>query len=102
MSREQMRGRSLLEDLPVQYHDNLARTLAGESIRVEGRIPPELCADESWTRVATLPIRDESGSVCGGMVIVVDISQQKRADELVESSPSSTRSPSCPTAPCSR
>ena len=32
MSREQMRGRSLLEDLPVAYHDNLARTLAGEAI----------------------------------------------------------------------
>jgi len=84
ISREQMRGRSLLEDLPVQYHDNLARTLAGESIRAEGRVPPELCKDESWTRIATLPIGDETGVVLGGMVIVVDVSQQKRADELVE------------------
>ena len=84
MSREQMRGRSLLEDLPAQYHDNLARTLAGESIGAEGKVPPELCEGESWTRIATLPIRDETGTVSGGMVIVVDVSQQKRADELVE------------------
>jgi len=84
MTRDEMRGRSLLENLPPAYHDSLARTLAGESIDEQGKLPPELCDEETWTHVTTLPIRDEDGVVRGGMVILFDVSEQKRADELVE------------------
>ncbi len=84
MTREEMRGRSLLEDLPPLYHDYLARTLAGESVDEQGQLPPELCEEETWTRVTTLPIRDDDGVVRAGMVIVFDVSEQKHADELVE------------------
>jgi diguanylate cyclase (GGDEF)-like protein/PAS domain S-box-containing protein len=84
MTRDEMRGRSLLEALPPVYHGDLERTLAGESIDAQGKVPPGLCKDETWTHVTTLPIRDEHGVVRGGMVIVFDVSEQKRADELVE------------------
>jgi PAS domain S-box-containing protein len=84
MTRDEMRGRSLLDDLPPVYHNNLARTLAGESVDEQGKLPPELCEEETWIHVTTLPIRDEDGVVRGGMVIVFDVSEQKHADELVE------------------
>jgi diguanylate cyclase (GGDEF)-like protein/PAS domain S-box-containing protein len=84
MTRDEMRARSLLEDLPPAYHDTLARTLAGESIDAQGKVAPELCAEETWTEVKTLPIRDAEGTVRGGMVIVFDVSERKRAEELIE------------------
>ena len=84
MSREEARGRSLLDILPARYHDNLTRTLAGESVKAQGGLPAEFPAAESWHRVTTLPVRDEAGAVRGGMLVVVDVSEQKRADALVE------------------
>lgn len=84
MTRQEARGCSLFEVLPAQHHDNFARTLAGESVRAEGKIPTELREQEPWHRVTTFPIRDQEGVVQGGMVIVVDVSAQKRADELIE------------------
>jgi diguanylate cyclase (GGDEF)-like protein/PAS domain S-box-containing protein len=84
MTRDEMRGGSLLRALPPAYHDSLARTLAGESIDAQGKVPPELCAEETWTEVKTLPIRDAEGIVRGGMVIVFDVSERKRAEELIE------------------
>ena len=84
MTRDEMRGRSLLEVLSPAYHGDLERTLAGESIDAQGKVPPGLCKDETWTHVTTLPICDEYGVVHGGLVIAFDVSEQKRADELVE------------------
>jgi diguanylate cyclase (GGDEF)-like protein/PAS domain S-box-containing protein len=84
MSRKQMLGRSLLEDLPPLLHADLARTLAGESMDGQGRVPSELGEQETWTRVLTLPIRDRAGTVQAGMVIATDISERKRANELAE------------------
>ena len=84
MSRAQARGRSLLEILPAQYHGNLTRTLTGESVRAEGTVPAELSQGEPWHRVTTLPVRDQCGAVQGGMLIVTDVSEQRRADQLVE------------------
>ena len=84
MTRDEMRGRSLLEVLSPAYHGDLERTLAGESIDAQGKVSPGLCKDETWTHVTTLPICDEYGVVHGGLVIAFDVSEQKRADELVE------------------
>ena len=50
MTRDEMRGRSLLEALPPAYHGDLERTLAGESIDAQGKVPPGLCKDETWTQ----------------------------------------------------
>jgi diguanylate cyclase (GGDEF)-like protein/PAS domain S-box-containing protein len=84
MSREEMRGRSLRELLTPAYCENLERTLEGRTIEDQGRVSPDLCEEGLWTRVLMLPIRDAAGSVHGGMVIVVDISEEKRASELAE------------------
>lgn len=84
MSREEMCGRSLLNDLPPQYHHNLARTLAGESVDEQGKLAPEVSAEEPWTHVTTLPVRAATGAICGGMIFVEDVSEQVHAGELVE------------------
>ena len=84
MSRAEARGRSLLEILPTQFHDNLTRTLAGESVNAEGTLPAELSPGEPFHRVTTLPVRDQAGTVQGGMLVVTDVSHQRRADQLVE------------------
>jgi PAS domain S-box-containing protein len=46
-SREEMRGRSLLEELPPAHHETLARTLAGESIHEQGKLLPKGGEQES-------------------------------------------------------
>ena len=84
MSRAALVGRSLREDFPAAYVANMERVLAGETVEAEDMVAPQLSPKERWTRVVMVPIRDVSGNVQAGMTIVVDVSQQKRADELIE------------------
>ena len=85
-SREGMRGRSLLEELPPARHENLARTLAGESIHEQGTLLHE-CGEggeeDGWAQLTTLPLHDEAGDVQGGVLIAGDILRQKHAEELI-------------------
>jgi len=83
-SRAALVGRSLRDDFPASYLANMERVLAGESVEVEDAGAARLSAEERWTRVLMVPIRDAAGAVQAGMTIAVDVSQQKRADELIE------------------
>ena len=84
MPRAALVGRCLRDDFPAAYIADMERVLAGESVEVEGAIARQLAPEERWSRVLMVPIRDSAGDVKAGMTIVVDVSQQKRADELIE------------------
>lgn len=83
-SRAEMRGTSLRQYLPPEYVAHTERVVAGERVEAEERLPAELCAHQPWMHVVMLPIRDAGGVVHGGMTIVVDISDQRRAEDLAE------------------
>ena len=63
---------------------DLERILAGETLEIEDQLARELCPEQPWTHVLMLPIRDAGGVVRGGMTIVVDVTDQQRAEELAE------------------
>ncbi len=84
MTRETMIGCSLRDYLPPEYVTTNERAIAGEMIEIEGKLAPELGPGELWTHVHILPIRDGEGVVQGGTTIVADVSEQRRADELIE------------------
>jgi diguanylate cyclase (GGDEF)-like protein/PAS domain S-box-containing protein len=84
MTRDAMVGCSLRDCLPSDDVASTERVIAGETIEIEDRIASELCPEGHWTHVLMVPIRDGEGLVHGGMTIVVDVSEQKLAEELAE------------------
>jgi diguanylate cyclase (GGDEF)-like protein/PAS domain S-box-containing protein len=84
VSRAALVGRCLRDDLPADRLATMERVLAGESVETEGATAPQLGSKQRWTRVLMVPIHDPAGYVQAGMTIVVDVSRQKRADELIE------------------
>jgi diguanylate cyclase (GGDEF)-like protein/PAS domain S-box-containing protein len=84
LSRAEMIGRSLRDYLPPECIADHERMLGGETLEMEAKLTPEVCAEEPWTRALLVPIRDAEGVVHGGMTIVADVSQEKHAEELIE------------------
>jgi diguanylate cyclase (GGDEF)-like protein/PAS domain S-box-containing protein len=84
MTREQMRGASLRDLLPPEYIATTERVIAGEALDVEDRISEKLNPAQPWTHVLMRPIVDAAGVIHGGMVIAVDVTGQKQAEELAE------------------
>ncbi|MDC7788916.1 ATP-binding protein [Rhodoplanes sp. TEM] len=60
-----------------------ARALRGEPVwpGVEFFFRGDATQPPTWTRVAALPFRDENGAVSGAVQMIVDIDQEKRAEE---------------------
>jgi diguanylate cyclase (GGDEF)-like protein/PAS domain S-box-containing protein len=83
-TRESMCGVRLSDYLPPEYVSESVRTLAGETVVCEHKLSPESCGAEAHVRGHLLPLRDAAGAVCGGVTIVADVSEHKRAEALVE------------------
>jgi PAS domain S-box-containing protein len=57
----------------------LARAMRGESVRVELMIEHPERAGGVFLEVAARPMRDAEGNLCGGVAVLRDITEQKRA-----------------------
>jgi diguanylate cyclase (GGDEF)-like protein/PAS domain S-box-containing protein len=83
-TRESMRGTHLSDFLPPEYVRENARALGGETVMSDHRLEPGVCGAEAHVHAHLLPLRDADGSVHGGVTIVADVSDHKRAEALVE------------------
>jgi diguanylate cyclase (GGDEF)-like protein/PAS domain S-box-containing protein len=83
-SRKQIVGESLRGSLPPEYIGYVERVLSGEVIETDDRVSEELNPDQPWTRVTLIPVRDGRRTVAGGMIVVEDVTKQRRTEELVE------------------
>ncbi len=93
MGREQVIGLFWYE-MPLDWHEGSESCPAVEAMEAGERIETEKLADDgrAWFIQAT-PLRDQNGTVVGGVEIALDISEYKRANEAQEESPEESRQP---------
>ena len=84
MPREEMRGQRLRPDVRKLLQKRFARVFAGEAVFHEDKVLPEFGQSDGWMRTMMLPIRDADGVVWGTAMMAVDISENERAEKLVE------------------
>jgi len=84
MPREEMRGQRLRPEVRKLLQKRFARVFAGEAVFHEDKVLPEFGQSDGWLRTMMLPIRDADGAVWGTAMMAVDISEDERAEKLVE------------------
>jgi PAS domain S-box-containing protein len=71
-----------VNDRPVRGHESvLARTLQGEVVAGREILYHRGDGVSAWIRVSGVPIRDASGKIVGGVDLITDIDDEKRARE---------------------
>lgn len=82
--KEAMLGRTIYESLPPDFvkaiEGNMRRVLAGESFSAE------LPFGDLWYTYNYVPIRDDAGRVLYGMILAVNITERRRAEEALRKS----------------
>ena len=73
-----------VNDRPVQGHESvLARTLQGEDLPSREILYHRGDGKKAWIRVRGAPINDPSGKIVGGVDLITDIDEEKRAREAL-------------------
>jgi PAS domain-containing protein len=73
-----------VNDRPVRGHESvLARTLQGEVVAGREILYHRGDGVSAWIRVSGVPIRDASGKIVGGVDLITDIDDEKRAREAL-------------------
>jgi PAS domain S-box-containing protein len=88
MTPEQLEGRDIRELFPEDadhyYEDDLEVIRSGKpkwGIVAQMQVPG---GDRRWVQTDKVPYRDEMGSIAGVIAFVVDITERKEAEELIE------------------
>jgi PAS domain S-box-containing protein len=69
---------------PIEGHESvLARTLQGEVVAGREILFHRGDGKKAWIRVSGAPIRDASGKIVGGVDLITDIDEEKRAREAL-------------------
>lgn len=71
------RGNVLYEERP------LARALQGETVVSEEYIVVRHDGSETWVRASAAPVRGQHGEIAAALLVVVDIQEQKKAQEAL-------------------
>lgn len=89
LSPEQVRGRQLGELIPAtgleESEARLRRAMAGEVISLVDQVSPRLATGaQRWVSRVVCPMRNSEGAIVGALAFVHDVSDRKRADQLVQ------------------
>src|SRR5262245_55300319 len=73
-----------VSERPVEGHDSvLAKTLQGEVVTGKEILYHRGNGTKAWIRVSGAPIRDANGKLVGGVDLITDIDEEKRASEAL-------------------
>jgi PAS domain S-box-containing protein len=73
-----------VNERPVEGHESvLARTLHGEVVTGKEILYHRGDGVKAWIRVSGAPIRDANGKIVGGVDLITDIDEEKRASEAL-------------------
>lgn len=89
LGHQPLEGRShdaVFGGLSPQWHDQFARCLAGETIRVSAERFPRHDASPAWVRYELLPWREEQDSVDGVMIFMETITERVAGEERLRAS----------------
>ncbi len=80
-TKKQLEGKLLREAVPVEFADLLEpRMTVGLSAPVE---PTNLQYKDLWHRYYFAPVRDQAGEVVCGMLLAVNVTEQKKAEDAL-------------------
>jgi PAS domain S-box-containing protein len=93
MGREQVIGRFWYE-MPLHWHEGSESCPAIEAMEAGERIEIEKSAEDgrAWF-VQAAPLRDQSGTIIGGVEIALDITEYKQAERVREELPEESHQP---------